>query len=113
MMKVNSSFCSTQVKDADIRLISSSSDLPSPACKSAGPRLQCALVLTCRLAGASITLCLVFPKFVTSVKNQGATFEVMERLHFFAEMNQIRTVFRCIYAVAFVSESKLDCTGKG
>lgn len=60
-------------------------------------------ILIFSLAGASITLCLVFPKFVSSVKNQGATFEVMERLHFFAEMNQIRTVFRCIYAIAFVS----------
>jgi len=55
------------------------------------------------LAGASTVLCFVFPRFVESVKKQGATFEVLERLHFFAEMNQIRTVFRWVYSLTFVS----------
>jgi hypothetical protein len=67
--------------------------------------------LSCILAGASITLCLVLPKFVESVKNQGATFEVMERLHFFAEMNTIRTVFRVIYSVSFVSPAVVASIG--
>ena len=57
----------------------------------------------CSLAGASTVLCIVFPSFVESVKKQGAGYEVLERLHFFGEMNQVRTVFRWIYSVTFVS----------
>lgn len=55
------------------------------------------------LACASIILCIVFPRFARTVESQGANYEVLERLHFFAEMNQIRTFFRVIYSVAFVS----------
>ncbi|KAK8854848.1 hypothetical protein IAR55_003587 [Kwoniella newhampshirensis] len=54
------------------------------------------------LASASVVLCFVFPSFLHTVKRQGATAEVLERLHFFSEMNQMRTVFRVMYAVAFL-----------
>jgi hypothetical protein len=59
--------------------------------------------VSCSLALASFYLVLVFPSFIATTRRQGAAPEVLERLHFFAEMNQIRTVFRFIYAAAFVS----------
>ncbi|WRT68353.1 uncharacterized protein IL334_005329 [Kwoniella shivajii] len=54
------------------------------------------------LAFASLVLCLIFPSFLRTVKKQGANFEVLERLHFFSEMNQIRTVCRIGYSVAIL-----------
>lgn len=58
-------------------------------------------VMSCCLAIGSVVLCVVFPSFIRSVKAMGATFEVLERLSFFKELNEIRTVFRLIYALAF------------
>ena len=86
---------------------------PCPLCESTEHLLAYLLAHTItsdggadfRLAGASTVLCLVFPRFVDNVRRQGATYEVLERLHFFAEMNQIRTAFRWIYSVCFVSAS--------
>ena len=63
------------------------------------------LISQCSLAIGSVVLCVVFPSFIRSVKAMGATFEVLERLSFFKELNEIRTVFRVIYALAFVSVS--------
>ncbi|WVF72759.1 hypothetical protein IAT40_007577 [Kwoniella sp. CBS 6097] len=59
-------------------------------------------VLSVLLAIASVVLCLIFPSFLRTVKRQGATFEVIDRLHFFAEMNQIRTVCRLAYSIAIL-----------
>ncbi|GFZ49438.1 hypothetical protein JCM24511_07558 [Saitozyma sp. JCM 24511] len=58
--------------------------------------------ISCLLALASFYLVLIFPSFIATSRRQGAAPEVLERLHFFAEMNQIRTVFRFIYAAAFL-----------
>jgi len=55
-----------------------------------------------RLATASIILCLVLPSFINAVREQGGIPEVLERLHFFAEMNWMRTVFRIAYSISFV-----------
>ena len=52
---------------------------------------------------ASVALCFVVPRFIESVRKQGATPDVMDRLYFFSEMNVLRTFFRVLYAVAFVS----------
>ncbi|WWC71602.1 uncharacterized protein I206_105560 [Kwoniella pini CBS 10737] len=54
------------------------------------------------LALASGILCFIFPSFLRTVKNQGASFEVLERLHFFSEMNQIRTICRIAYSVSIL-----------
>ncbi|WWC90746.1 uncharacterized protein L201_005683 [Kwoniella dendrophila CBS 6074] len=54
------------------------------------------------LAIASIILCVIFPSFLRTVKRQGASYEVLERLHFFSEMNDIRTFCRCAYSVAIL-----------
>ncbi|ODN78906.1 hypothetical protein, variant [Cryptococcus amylolentus CBS 6039] len=54
------------------------------------------------LAFASIALCIVFPSFLRNVKRQGASFEVLERLYFFSEVNEIRTVCRIVYSVSFL-----------
>ncbi|WWD19005.1 hypothetical protein CI109_103462 [Kwoniella shandongensis] len=54
------------------------------------------------LAVASVVLCVIFPSFLRTVKRQGATFEVLERLYFFAEINQIRTVCRIVYSICFI-----------
>ncbi len=51
----------------------------------------------------SIALCVVFPGFVESAQAQGATYEVLERLDFFAEMHEMRTFARVVYAVSYVS----------
>ncbi|WVQ99961.1 hypothetical protein IAU59_007104 [Kwoniella sp. CBS 9459] len=58
--------------------------------------------LSVLLAVASIVLCFVFPSFLRTVKRQGANFEVVDRLHFFAEMNQIRTVCRLAYSIGIL-----------
>ncbi|WVQ81999.1 hypothetical protein IAT38_004126 [Cryptococcus sp. DSM 104549] len=58
--------------------------------------------LSIALASASIGLCIIFPKFLKNVRRQGASFEVLERLHFFAEMNELRTVCRVLYSIAFL-----------
>lgn len=55
------------------------------------------------LAIFSTGLCFAVPSFVRTVRSQGASYEVLDRLAFFAEMNGIRTVFRWIYSIAFVS----------
>ncbi|WVQ74822.1 hypothetical protein IAR50_004429 [Cryptococcus sp. DSM 104548] len=54
------------------------------------------------LAFASIALCIVFPSFLRNVKRQGASSEVLERLYFFSEMNEIRTVCRIVYSLSFL-----------
>ncbi|WWC63253.1 uncharacterized protein I303_105853 [Kwoniella dejecticola CBS 10117] len=54
------------------------------------------------LALASGILCFIFPSFLRTVKQQGASFEVLERLHFFSEMNQIRTFCRVAYSAAIL-----------
>lgn len=59
--------------------------------------------LISRLAFASVGLCLIFPSFLTNVRRQGANAEVLERLHFFSEMNEIRTACRLVYSICFVS----------
>ncbi|WWD02536.1 hypothetical protein V865_000576 [Kwoniella europaea PYCC6329] len=59
-------------------------------------------VMSMILALASIILCFIFPSFLRTVKRQGAGFEVLERLYFFSEMNQIRTFCRVAYSVAIL-----------
>lgn len=56
-----------------------------------------------RLAFASVALCLIFPSFLRNVRRLGANTEVLERLHFFSEMNEIRTACRLVYSICFVS----------
>lgn len=58
--------------------------------------------LISRLAFASVGLCLIFPSFLTNVRRQGANAEVLERLHFFSEMNEIRTACRLVYSICFL-----------
>lgn len=48
-------------------------------------------------------LCLALPAFVSSVRQQGATADVLDRLNFFSEMNSMRAVFRTTYTICFVS----------
>lgn len=50
----------------------------------------------------SVVLGLALPAFVDSTRKQGAAPEVLDRLHFFAEMNQLRTVLRITYTLCFV-----------
>ncbi|WVO17747.1 hypothetical protein L204_105445 [Cryptococcus depauperatus] len=57
------------------------------------------------LAFASIGLCLILPSFLRSIKRHGVDYEVLERLHFFAEMNEIRTVCRLVYSISFLTLS--------
>lgn len=56
-----------------------------------------------RSAAGTIVLVLIFPSFVAATREQGASSEVIERLSFFEEMNEMRAVFRMIYAISFVS----------
>ncbi|OXC69101.1 hypothetical protein AYX13_02391 [Cryptococcus neoformans] len=58
--------------------------------------------LSILLAFASVGLCLIFPSFLTNVRRQGANAEVLERLHFFSEMNEIRTACRLVYSICFL-----------
>jgi hypothetical protein len=51
----------------------------------------------------STALCFAFPSFVGTVRSQGASYDVIDRLAFFSEMSGIRCVFRWIYAICFVS----------
>nr|ODN86414.1 hypothetical protein L203_04116 [Cryptococcus depauperatus CBS 7841] len=57
------------------------------------------------LAFASIGLCIILPSFLRSIKRHGVDYEVLERLHFFAEMNEIRTVCRLVYSISFLTLS--------
>ncbi|ORY35618.1 hypothetical protein BCR39DRAFT_475657 [Naematelia encephala] len=59
-------------------------------------------VISTVLALMSVLLCIVFPRFLTLVRQQGAGFEVLERLHFFKEANELRTVCRVCYALCFL-----------
>ncbi|WVW85657.1 hypothetical protein I302_107695 [Kwoniella bestiolae CBS 10118] len=59
-------------------------------------------VMSTFLALASVVLCVIFPSFLRTVKRQGAGYEVLERLHFFREMNEIRTFCRVAYSVAIL-----------
>lgn len=65
--------------------------------------------LISRLAFASVGLCLIFPSFLKNVRRLGANAEVLERLHFFSEMNEIRTACRLVYSICFVSFKVCQC----
>ncbi|KAK8847512.1 hypothetical protein IAR55_005370 [Kwoniella newhampshirensis] len=53
----------------------------------------------------SLWLIAVFPGFIRESQRQGANPDVIARLHYFKELNEMRTLFRCLYVVSLLAVS--------